>query len=206
MVGAVPPLPTAAGTSWWLSYARGQRHTDRGPGRRRRALTTARRSSHRALFGRLGGWWISQMKGNCHFLLSGWCRSGRCSVWRASLCWVPGRLLGADPRGPRSGRRHDYQWCVERDMELFAVARAHTEPNAHWLEERGRARATIARAPVHDRVVLPVRRRGAPHRGVACGTCPPPEAGLRASGGRVGRDRTRRRGCWLPLSSVVPCR
>jgi integrase/recombinase XerD len=37
------------------------------------------------------------------------------------------------------------QWCTERHLDLFAVTRAHIELYARWLEEQGRARATIAR-------------------------------------------------------------
>ena len=36
-------------------------------------------------------------------------------------------------------------WCTERQVDLFAVSRAHIELYARWLEEQGRARATIAR-------------------------------------------------------------
>jgi integrase/recombinase XerD len=37
------------------------------------------------------------------------------------------------------------QWCTQRDLQLFSVGRAHIELYARWLEEQGRARATIAR-------------------------------------------------------------
>jgi site-specific recombinase XerD len=37
------------------------------------------------------------------------------------------------------------QWCSEGHLDLFAVTRAHIELYARWLEEQGRARATIAR-------------------------------------------------------------
>jgi site-specific recombinase XerD len=43
------------------------------------------------------------------------------------------------------------RWCAERDLQLFSVGRAHIELYARWLEEQGRARATIAR-----RLSLPV--------------------------------------------------
>ena len=37
------------------------------------------------------------------------------------------------------------RWCAERQLELLEVQRAHIELYARWLEEQGRARATIAR-------------------------------------------------------------
>ena len=36
-------------------------------------------------------------------------------------------------------------WCTERHVDCSAVTRAHIELYARWLEEQGRARATIAR-------------------------------------------------------------
>ncbi len=45
------------------------------------------------------------------------------------------------------------RWCAERDLDLLAAQRAHIELSARWLEEQGRARATIAR-----------RRRNYPRR------------------------------------------
>lgn len=37
------------------------------------------------------------------------------------------------------------QWCRSHDLRVFQVRRAHIELYARWLEERGRARATVAR-------------------------------------------------------------
>jgi len=37
------------------------------------------------------------------------------------------------------------RWCAEQHLELFAVSRAHIELYARWLEETGKARATISR-------------------------------------------------------------
>jgi site-specific recombinase XerD len=37
------------------------------------------------------------------------------------------------------------QWCLDHDIDLFEVRRAHIELFARWLEETGRARSTIAR-------------------------------------------------------------
>jgi integrase len=36
-------------------------------------------------------------------------------------------------------------WCQQRSIPLFAARRADIEGYARWLEERGRARATVAR-------------------------------------------------------------
>ena len=36
------------------------------------------------------------------------------------------------------------QWCTERELQLSSVGRAHIEFYARWLQEQGRARATIA--------------------------------------------------------------
>lgn len=37
------------------------------------------------------------------------------------------------------------QWCRDHDLRVFEAKRAHIELYARWLEERGRARATVAR-------------------------------------------------------------
>jgi site-specific recombinase XerD len=37
------------------------------------------------------------------------------------------------------------RWCASHDLRVFAVKRAHIELYARWLEEEGRARATVAR-------------------------------------------------------------
>jgi site-specific recombinase XerD len=37
------------------------------------------------------------------------------------------------------------RWCAGREVELFVATRAHIELYARWLEDQGRARATIAR-------------------------------------------------------------
>ncbi|HEX6301405.1 MAG TPA: tyrosine-type recombinase/integrase [Acidimicrobiia bacterium] len=36
-------------------------------------------------------------------------------------------------------------WCRDHDLRVFEAKRAHIELYARWLEERGRARATVAR-------------------------------------------------------------
>jgi hypothetical protein len=41
--------------------------------------------------------------------------------------------------------RQWHRWCTERPLDLFAVSRAHIELYARWLEETGKARATISR-------------------------------------------------------------
>ncbi len=95
---------------------------------------------------RLGGWWISQLKGELSCLLSIWSRSGRCSVRRGVA--VAGFLAGYSGR-TREAYALDVRmfghWCTERHVDLFAVTRAHIGLYARWLEEQGRARATIAR-------------------------------------------------------------
>jgi site-specific recombinase XerD len=37
------------------------------------------------------------------------------------------------------------RWCADHDLDLFEVRRAHIELFARWLEENGRAKATVAR-------------------------------------------------------------
>lgn len=37
------------------------------------------------------------------------------------------------------------RWCASHDLGVFAVKRAHIELFARWLEEEGKARATVAR-------------------------------------------------------------
>lgn len=37
------------------------------------------------------------------------------------------------------------QWCRSHDLRVLQARRAHIELYARWLEERGRARATVAR-------------------------------------------------------------
>ena len=37
------------------------------------------------------------------------------------------------------------QWCLDHDLDLFEVLRAHIELFARWLEETGRAKSTVAR-------------------------------------------------------------
>jgi hypothetical protein len=37
------------------------------------------------------------------------------------------------------------QWCLDHDLDLFEVRRAHIELFARWLEETGRAKSTVAR-------------------------------------------------------------
>ena len=37
------------------------------------------------------------------------------------------------------------QWCLDHDLDLFEVRRAHIELFARWLEETGRANSTVAR-------------------------------------------------------------
>lgn len=37
------------------------------------------------------------------------------------------------------------RWCRSHDLKVFEARRAHIELYARWLEERGRARATVAR-------------------------------------------------------------
>jgi site-specific recombinase XerD len=37
------------------------------------------------------------------------------------------------------------QWCLDNDLDLFEVRRAHIELFARWLEETGRAKSTVAR-------------------------------------------------------------
>jgi site-specific recombinase XerD len=37
------------------------------------------------------------------------------------------------------------RWCAEHDLDLFEVRRAHIELFARWLEEAGKAKATVAR-------------------------------------------------------------
>lgn len=41
--------------------------------------------------------------------------------------------------------RQWFRWCVEHDLDLFEVRRAHIELFARWLEEAGRAKATVGR-------------------------------------------------------------
>ena len=70
------------------------------------------------------------------------------------VMFTPARMAVAGFLAGYSGRtREAYtldvrmfcQWCTERDLQLFSVSRAHIELYARWLEEQGRARATIAR-------------------------------------------------------------
>ena len=37
------------------------------------------------------------------------------------------------------------RWCAPHDLTIFEVRRAHIELFARWLEEEGKARATVAR-------------------------------------------------------------
>ncbi|MCZ6662111.1 MAG: site-specific integrase [Actinobacteria bacterium] len=37
------------------------------------------------------------------------------------------------------------RWCASHDLGIFEVRRAHIELIARWLEQEGKARATVAR-------------------------------------------------------------
>ena len=58
---------------------------------------------------------------------------------------VPGRLPRLDPRGLRAGSAPVHRLVRQHDRRLFDVRRADIECFARDLEDRGRARATVAR-------------------------------------------------------------
>ena len=70
-------------------------------------------------------------------------------------------------------------WCWQHDHRLFDVRRVDIECFARDLEDRGKARATVARRLVHRRRVLPLRRRRRRHRALAGGAHPPATHRLR---------------------------
>jgi integrase len=58
---------------------------------------------------------------------------------------IPGRYRGATPDAYALYLRQFVAWCVDRHLALFSARRSDIEGYARTLQERGRARATVAR-------------------------------------------------------------
>ena len=114
-----------------------------------------------------------------------------------ALVGLPRRLQRPDPRGVPV-RPAPVRGLVHRTTSRCSV-RAEPTSRASPVTSRrcGRARATIVAAAVHDRLLLPLRRRGRTHRERPRGARPSAAARLRVPrhgpGSQRGRRHARRR-------------
>ena len=66
-------------------------------------------------------------------------------------------------------------WCSTNGLALFDAKRTHIELFARWLEQEGKARATVARRLSTIVELLPLLRTGAAHRPLPCRVRTPSE-------------------------------
>ena len=92
-------------------------------------------------------------------------------------------------------------WCQQHGLHLFQARRADIECFGRDMEIARAGSRDDRPAAVHDRRVLPLRRRGGTARALTGRARAPAAAGLRVARHRPGPQRGRRR-CWSPPGSA----